>query len=158
MPARKPTAVKIAQGTAQKCRMNPNEAEPPVEVPSAPAWMENDAVAMEEWNRITPLLADQGLISHMDMAELAIYCSAYSENAAAEKRVQEEGTYVMNRFDEEVVAPWVGVREKAQQKMHTFLRQFGMTPASRSGVKAVKKEPDNPLAQFLKPLPFTVIK
>lgn len=158
MSVRKPTAVKIAQGTAQKCRMNFNEAEPPVEIPDPPEWMLGDSVALAEWRRITPILHEQGLISHMDLAELAIYCSAYSENAAAEIRVQNEGTYVMNRFDEEVVAPWVGVREKAQQKMHTFLRQFGMTPASRSGVKAVKKEKDNPLAEFLKPIPLTIVK
>lgn len=154
MPARKPTAIKIAQGTAQKHRLNPNEPTPPVAIPEPPGPVVSSPVALEEWNRITPILSDQGLISHLDMTELGMYCLNFARWLEAEEHIQTQGAVVPGVKAAEIINPWLKISRSAQDAMHTFLRQFGMTPASRGNVTAVKKEIDNPLAQFLKPIPL----
>jgi P27 family predicted phage terminase small subunit len=154
MSVKKPTSLKIAQGTVKKSRLNPDEPTPPVGIPEPPTWVLSNPVALEEWNRVTPILADQGLITHLDMAELASYCSCFAQWAVAEKHLQAEGAVIQGPRGGVKVNPWVRISHTAKTMMHTFLRQFGMTPASRGNVTAIKQEIDNPLAQFLKPIPL----
>lgn len=58
---------------------------PKVAIPECPAHLSADA--REEWVRITPHLEQLGLITEIDRAALAAYCSAWGDYVWAERRI-----------------------------------------------------------------------
>lgn len=143
---KKPTRLKKLQGTAQKCRLNKNEPEPEIKIPDPPDFL--DSAALEEWNRVTPILKRLGLISELDSMELAAYCQCFSRWRTAEQKLLELGLTETTSNGNNIQSPYVGIANTAMKQMHQFLCQFGMTPASRSGVTAAKAEPQHKLAKF----------
>lgn len=53
------------------------EPDPPVKIPRCPSHL--DDIAKKEFRRVGKLLADVGIISELDMANLAAYAAAYSK-------------------------------------------------------------------------------
>ena len=88
----KPTNLKLLQGNPGKRPINPNEPQPPVEIPSAPDHL--NEVAKQEWNRIAEKLERLGLISELDRAALAAYCCAYGRWVEAEEALMKTGPVV----------------------------------------------------------------
>lgn len=135
---RKPTKLKLIQGTAQPCRLNPNEPQPDVDIPDIPHHLSKPA--RDEWRRITPLLKDMGLISHMDMAELVMYCGAWGDYVQAENMIRRNGKVLKTDKGIQFVSPWVKISKESKLMAHKFLVEFGLTPASRTRVSGKKKE------------------
>ena len=142
-----PTKLKLLKGTGQKCRMNPDEPQPPTEIPQPPTHLSPDA--RKEWKRITPLLKELGIISEIDMTSLAMYCQSWGEHVKAEREIKKTGGQVIAEKDEEgkilrlAKNPWLSVSKDARLLAHKFLVEFGLTPASRSRVSGKKKaEPE----------------
>ena len=74
-PLPKPAALRLLEGNAGKRPLNLSEGiNPRIEVPSVPKHLGQEA--RKEWKRITPLLAELGLVSGLDRAALALYCQA----------------------------------------------------------------------------------
>ena len=142
MPGRKPkpTKLKLLQGTAQKCRMNPSEPKPVSSVPEPPSHL--TAAALEEWDRITPELERLGLLSEMDMAALAGYCQNFSRWQEAEKALKASSLLIKTSNGNVIQNPLVGIANKAMHNMLKFLVEFGMTPSSRTRVSANEKQPE----------------
>lgn len=59
---------------------------------SPPSYL-TDAVGVEEWARIAPILEERGLLSPVMSTLLAAYCNALSRSIRAEKIMEEEGQY-----------------------------------------------------------------
>ena len=137
---RKPTELKLIQGTAQKCRMNPNEPKPDVDIPDTPHHLSKPA--REEWARITPLLKDLGLISQLDLVELSFYCQAWGDHVQAENMIRRNGKVLKDAKGRLYISPWVKHSKESKELAHKFLVEFGLTPASRSRVSGKKKEPE----------------
>jgi P27 family predicted phage terminase small subunit len=131
-----PTELKIAKGTQRKGRAKPAEPKPEVEAPTAPAHLAGPA--REEWNRITVELVKLKLISQLDRAALAAYCTAYGRWIEAEAKVKELGTVVNDGAGKAVVNPHLTIADRALKQMHQFLTEFGLTPSSRTRVGAPK--------------------
>ena len=75
---RKPTALKIFQGTDREDRTNKGEPqlEPAKVSPprgSKPGWRG------PEWSRLMPCLYETGVMTRMDRGVFAAYCAAYAE-------------------------------------------------------------------------------
>jgi len=132
---RKPTQLKLIQGTAQPCRINPDEPKPDIDIPEIPHHLSKPA--RDEWRRITPILKSMGLISHMDLAELTMYCGAWGNYIAAENAMRRNGGMVVDGK----VSPWVKISKESKLLAHKFLVEFGLTPASRTRVSGKKQEP-----------------
>jgi len=131
---------------------------PPVEIPEAPASLRGEA--RSEWERITPHLAKLGLISQIDRAALAAYCTAWGDFVWAENRVaalNDEAREVGDKTGErgriwdtpsgykQISVP-LQIRNRAMEVMAKFLAEFGMSPASRSRVTA--SDPQSSLPGF----------
>jgi P27 family predicted phage terminase small subunit len=131
---------------------------PPVEIPDAPSVLSKDA--LEEWNRIAPHLAKLGLISQIDRAALAAYCTAWGDYVWAERRIGDLNKEAKKTGDKtgergriwdtpsgykQMSVP-LQIRNRALEMMAKFLNEFGMSPAARSRVT-----PSDPAGQATLP-------
>jgi P27 family predicted phage terminase small subunit len=145
---KKPTNLKKAQGNPGKTKINKNEPSPKILIPDPPEVL--TGTALKEWKRITPILEKLGLLSELDVMELAAYCQCVKRWLEAEEYIEENGLTDTTSNGNLIQSPYVGIANRAMTQMHQFLCQFGMTPASRAGVTAKIREPENPLAKFKK--------
>lgn len=145
---RKPTALKVVQGTSRKDRTNPNEPKVKTSIPSCPSHLNADA--KREWKRITKELEKMNLVSEFDRSALAAYCQAYGTWVEAERGIKQDGMISVTPNGLMVQSAWLQIRNKSLEQMHKYAVEFGFTPASRSKVSVVEKETENdPLEKFL---------
>lgn len=146
-PPKKPTNLKLVEGTFRKDRAPANEPKPEIAVPGPPAHLAASAKA--EWKRVAKELAQLGLLSRIDRAALAAYCEAWADWVDASKlcanKVDENG----NVSDRKVIKtaagnfienPYFSIKKRSMELMHKFLTEFGMTPASRSRINVLVEE------------------
>src|SRR3954468_12698918 len=95
MSKRKPTALKVLEGTFRKDRALANELQPTPGAPVCPAWF--DKIAVAEWARVVPELAARGVLSVIDGAALEGYCANYAL-AVRYQRIANKALTVRSRF------------------------------------------------------------
>lgn len=158
---KKPTNLKLLEGTYKPKAANLDEPDPDVEIPECPIELSVDARI--EWNRITPLLEVLGLVAQINRATLAQYCQLYGRWIVAERMLSEQGEVITvvkeirrgkmgspkdDKPGEEVPEvlylsskknPWVDIALKCAQECRRFANEFGMTPASQTKVSANPK-------------------
>jgi P27 family predicted phage terminase small subunit len=101
--------------------------------------MELSPDAQLEWNRISPLLIEMGVLSSVDVTALAAYCECFSQWVSATRMVRKVGAVIKTPTGFPVVSPYVAIASKALDQMRKFLVEFGMTPSSRSRITASGK-------------------
>lgn len=141
-PKNKPDALKILQGTLKPERVNKDAPQPDVTRGAVPPDF-LDEMAKAEWARIVPELETLGIMSNIDIALVASYCTSVSELAEACKQIEANGyTYEAETREGCIVqrkSPWIDVRAKAINNIVKTSCEMGMTPASRSKVIAQKQ-------------------
>lgn len=143
-PPKIPTELKILRGTTRDDRVAPDAPKPPTEIPTKPKHL--SAEAAREWKRITVELAVLGLLTRIDRAALAMYCTAWGRHLRCEaliaKSIKEGGIGELSktRFGDLSVDPLVTLSAESAKLAHRFLIEFGMTPASRTRISAKPKE------------------
>jgi P27 family predicted phage terminase small subunit len=114
----------------------------PVVIPNCPGHLV--PAAKKEWKRITPLLAELGLVAEIDMAALAMYCQAYGRWHDAERKIRE-----LNKADPKREAGLIGHTPSGYQQMSVWLQianrerefigkmlaEFGLSPSARARVQ-----------------------
>ncbi len=118
----KPTALKILAG-AQPCRINYQEPRLPVGGLDPPAWL--DEIGKEHWRELAPVLQGSGLLTEGDRPALAELCNEYST--------------ILKDVD----------ADKAKDRYRRLLVEFGLTPSSRSRIRATADGPRDDLEVFL---------
>lgn len=131
------------RGAGALASMLDETVRPPVAIPSCPNHFSPEAKA--EWLRITKHLKRLGLVTQIDRAALAGYCSAWGDYVWAEKRIAElnggDATGEKGRVWDtpsgykQISVP-LQIRNRALEMMAKFLAEFGMSPAARSRVTA----------------------
>jgi len=124
---------------------------PPVSIPRCPDHFSAEAKA--EWRRITKHLESLGLVTEIDRAALAAYCSAWGDYVWAERRIAELNGAAVDKDGKadnsgergriwdtpsgykQISVP-MQIRNRAMEMMAKFLAEFGMSPAARSRVTA----------------------
>ena len=132
-----PTKLKILKGSAQPCRMLPNEAAPRSDRVEAPDGLSPEA--LKQWDRVRAELYDTGIVTNLDVHALALYCEAYARYAFANEQIQKFGPVVNTPNEYPVQSPWLQIANKSFDQMMKVLSEFGMTPSSRTRVSSVKK-------------------
>ena len=148
----KPQATKKLQGTYRPDRDGGAEDALTNKKPNCPAWLSKEGKA--EWRRIANELHQAGLLKLVDRAALAAYCEAFGRWQQAEKLVQEKGLLVKTKNGNVIQSPAVGVANVAMRDMLKLLKEFGMTPVSRSRLKVDKPEKEDDLVGEL----FKIVK
>lgn len=153
MRGRKPKPVELrvlhgqAVDQARKAQPKPRRA-----LPRCPEHLTGDAVKC--WRRTARELYDAGLLTVIDLDALAEYCVEYARRRKALEMVAKTGELILtaqkhkvtekrdgSRVEETtggnlVQNPWVGIANRALENMLKLEAEFGMTPSSRTRVKA----------------------
>ena len=129
-------------------RRSSPEGEPEyrVEVPDAPPEIQGEA--LDYWNEVVPLMAESGALTVVDRGTLVQCCLFWGQFVTAAREVEalESRIYTTNTGYRQQ-DPWIGVQNTAYTNYQRAAQQLGITPASRTKVKAVKpKSAVNPWA------------
>lgn len=135
---RKPTPLKLLQGTFEPTRENPNEPILPAEVPVAPDFLKGEA--RKEWDSMSEKLMGIGCISLVDKACFAGYCQMYGRWIEIEKQLADESLVIKTSKDTTMANPLVAMANNTYKILQKALVEFGMTPVSRSRVSVPKKD------------------
>jgi P27 family predicted phage terminase small subunit len=150
MRGRKPTAsvVKLITGNPGHRPLNAREAKPRVVIPDPPEMLTEEA--LKEWNRVTALLADVGLIVKLDRAVIAGYCMAWARWIECEKMLVTTGLIVKAPNGYPMYSPYLSASNKALDQVRQFSEQIGLSGSSRSRIKASEPDEDeDPAEAFL---------
>jgi len=138
----KPTNVHLLNGNPSKLKKTDldNRVDVAVEIPQPPGHLSPAALA--EWLRIVPDLEKMQVVSMVDRAALAAYCSSFALWAYADDKIQAlgEAGMVIGEDENAKVSPWMRVRSSALMETHKFLAEFGFSPSSRSRVMVSAKK------------------
>lgn len=82
-PQPKPPHLKAISGTTRKDRAArqraiepPPDVPPAIEIPPPPDWL-GSAHAVNEWNRVVPILTEAGMLNGLMLTPLAHYCALH---------------------------------------------------------------------------------
>jgi P27 family predicted phage terminase small subunit len=143
----KPTAVKLLEGNPGKRALNYAEPKPRVVMPRAPEHLSNEEKA--KWKSTVKELHPLGLITTIDQDALAMYCVIFVRWLKAEKMVREKGEIIKTAAGNIIQNPYLSIANRALDQLNKLGAEFGMTPSSRSRVKANILDPDQELEQML---------
>jgi P27 family predicted phage terminase small subunit len=129
----KPTALKRRQGNPGKRALNNQEPQPELRIPTCPSYLQDEA--RREWQRIVKLLFRVGLVTELDRAALAGYCSAYADYVNAEREVRKHGAVIKSDEGGQYQSPWISIKRRALDQVIKFGAEFGLTPSSRVRLK-----------------------
>ena len=132
-----PTNLKMLRGNPGRRPLPKNEPKIPAGIPKVPPHLNREA--KKEWKRIVPELEQAGLLTKVDGSALAAYCDCFSTWAQASRKIKKGGLTVTGDNGIPVVSPYLKISNAALDRMRQFLVEFGMTPSSRSKVKAAEK-------------------
>ena len=121
-PHPKPTALKILEG-CKPFRINFDEPSFRDGSTTPPAWL--TGLALEHWNELAPVLSSARILTVGDLSALLVLCLEY------ERWRTDPGN------------------DKSKDRYIRLLIEFGMTPSSRSRIKAPPEKPKDELGEFL---------
>jgi len=143
-----PTALRVLRGNPGKRPYNGDEAAPEAADLEPPAYL--NGAALEEWQRIAPILHRLGLMTEIDAGALATYCQTFARWREAEDKIAADGMVTVDRFGFPHLSPYVSIAQKSVTQLKALLCEFGMTPSARSRVRASadRDRPSDPFAEF----------
>lgn len=129
----KATVLKLITGNPGRRPLNPKEAKPPAVIPDPPEMMKG--AALDEWKRVTPLLADVGLIAKLDRAIITAYCMAWARWIDCERMLETTGLIVKAPNGYPMYSPYLSASNKALDQVRQLSEQIGLSGSSRSRIK-----------------------
>jgi len=136
---RKPTQLKILQGTYQKCRANPNEPKPKVAIPKAPSGINRKVRA--KFKEIADMAYKMGILSEFDADAIHMCATALVEYYQATAVLLDRGPDI--EFQDKDGNPQLMRRSElawadgAYRRASSMLARFGLSPADRSRVDVI---------------------
>ena len=144
---KKPSKLKLLQGTARKSRTNPNEPKPSGILPTPPEHLSGGEA--EKFMVLRGYIESMGIASIEDVDALANLASVLVEIEEDQVLLHSLGSpyYVPNPETGMIRAhPAVNRIQVGRQRAQALLGEFGLTPATRSKVSASKAGDINPFA------------
>ena len=139
-----PTNVKQLRGTAQPCRMNPCEPRPAkLKSPKPPSWLNKEEKKC--WRDTVTKLQAMGVITTVDVNSIARYCRIFVNYEKESALLEAEGHLSTGCRKNTIRNPRVQVVNDYHRQALLMEREFGMTAASRSRIKAEVTEPEDQL-------------
>lgn len=136
---RKPTQQKVLEGSRVRDDRDTHGPEVPLSLPKPPVWL--CKAGKKHWETLGPQLVGLGLLSAVDGDAFAIHCdnvAAYGELKAQLAELKDWVQRTPNGF--EVQSAWAQILFKLQEQILKTGREFGLTPAARSGMKVVAQQ------------------
>lgn len=133
-------------------REEPQLPPPPATFDDVPREIAAVPVAVAEWQRLAPVLREGGHVTDADRAALIALCLEWARYLQASDRVAASGLIVQTPNGYPIANPYLGVATKALAACARLWPELGLTPSSRSRVKAPPAA-DDPFTEFDAPPP-----
>ncbi len=143
----KPTALKELAGNPGKRALNHAEPRPKTTMPRPPEHLSDEEKA--KWKVLVRELHALGLVTKLDVDALAMYCVIFVRWMKAEKLVREKGEIIKTTAGNIIQNPYLSIANRALEQLNKLGAEFGMTPSSRSRVKADLTDPDQELERMV---------
>jgi P27 family predicted phage terminase small subunit len=108
-------------------------------VPECPDYL--DEVAKKEWGRLTTILTAMKVLTEADYIALANLCQAYSTLMNAQRQMNKTGILYKTKSGYIQQSPLLGIIGAQTRIVNDLLREFGLTPSSRTRIM-IEKEDD----------------
>lgn len=147
-PTKKPTQFYKDNGTYRADRHDSPSL--PIGCPSPPDDMSADA--MEHWTVLVPMLVQAGYLSENDFLSLRMLCDSYVRYQRASRELETHG-YVITQLttsgETQKLNPVVSLVKSSWTEVVTLSKQFGLTPASRTGMPPQVEEDNDDISDIL---------
>ena len=107
-------------------------------------------VARQEWNRVAPLLEEQGVLQNIDQSLLASYCQMYGHWRASEDDISKNGLVITvssqtrtGRTEKPVSNPAVANAIRFHRAMVATAVKFGINPLDRPRIEVPNDEDED---------------
>jgi P27 family predicted phage terminase small subunit len=143
-----PTHLKLVKGTARAHRINKAEPRPAVAVPEPPGHLEERARA--KFTAMAEMLARHGVMTELDAGALARYAVVWCRWVDVEADVKRRGPIVKTEGGNIIQNPFLSVANKCLLQMAQLESEFGLTPSSRSRIRAIAPaDAGDPFEEYL---------
>jgi P27 family predicted phage terminase small subunit len=132
----------IAEGTYRADKHGDRDFEPLVELEIPPCPDDLQGAARTEWERITPLLKDMGVLALVDMSSVTGYCVSWARWREAEAQITEQGMIVRGPNGSPIQNPFLSVANQAMANLRAYGSELGLSPVARTRIKAQPKKKD----------------
>lgn len=131
---RTPTSLRVLRGNNHHRPLPENEPQPEAGAEMPPDLSED---AQAHWPKISTMLNEAGVLTHMDAIALGMFCETYAQWRQATDEVARRP--IVKRKGVPYRSPFFPLVKETQDRMLKVMMEFGMTPASRTKVAAVRK-------------------
>lgn len=147
-PRPQPSALKLIRGNPGRRPLPENEPKPASGIPERPDDLDDVAAAV--WDRLAPLLDDMHVLTVADGEALAHLCKDTSLLEAAAMGLAHSQLLMKSPTGVVGISPLYRIVHTQRKAVREWLREFGLTPASRTGVKTIdgKSEQDSAWANM----------
>jgi len=113
-------------------KINRDEPIPPDGLIVRPPYL--SPLAVEEWDRVLPMLEAMGTVTVADLTGLAVYCEAVSRWRTL-AQVVGSSPPVIRSGDLLIKNPAYSQIRDAAVEVRVWSREFGLTPSARAGIR-----------------------
>lgn len=133
-PAPKPTLIRKAEGNPGRRPFNDREPQPDVVRPRMPKHL--DKLAQREWRRLVPMLERMRVLTEADGIALANLCFDCSILQQAQEALAKTGLLSKSGRSGLIhQSPLLNIIASTTDRVTRSLREFGLTPSSRSRIQ-----------------------
>ena len=129
-PARKPTHLRVLEGSASKSAAA--QAAAVQSRPVAPHDLEADAVRV--WDRLIEI-TPPALLTALDEHLMTVFCEAWALREKARKRLKRDGLMVYGSAGQLTAHPAVKIIQAQNEMLVRLGGKMGMTPADRASLE-----------------------
>ncbi len=110
-------------------------------VPKKPRYLTGDAAAM--WKKLTDHMGGLGMLAEIDEMGLVSICQLWARIQEAERELKKDSPITELSNGVEARNPFHNIAQDCRKQLIQFMREFGLTPASRSVIVVPKKTPSS---------------
>jgi P27 family predicted phage terminase small subunit len=136
---RKPTSLKVLQGTYRQDQSNPAEPEPSRGVPEPLGCL--SGAEQSVYRRIVGILDGMRVLTVADRDAVSRLAQDFCLVNEAKRQLDSKGWVLISSNGNSYKNPWATVYNEARKREAEGWIRFGLTPADRSRVKAAPEEP-----------------
>lgn len=139
-PRPEPTALKILRGEVSADAVTEPTPDVLTRVPTPPTSLKS--VGKKKWKETAKLLIATGVMTAADLSALELYARSWDELEACRETIAEFGAYYCSpKTGVWCQHPSVNRAAKLTTAITRLMLEFGLTPASRTGVAKAAKSP-----------------
>lgn len=134
----KPTVLKLLEGNRGRRPLNKREPQPEEFKSTPPQHL--DEAARTEWKRLSSILKRMKVLTEADYIALGLLCQAYSTGVQAQTELTKTGLLYRSKSGYIQQNPLVSIVQSSMDTVTKLLREFGLTPSSRTRVVMEKQD------------------